>query len=225
RRVREVGDIVLGLVATRGAGRGGGEVSVVADHLAGLAGRFLERRLEGHRVVAGIRTIVPGDLERAAPLHGRPGVASDDRDATNRVEVGGRRTVLDLDDTLDARHLERLGGVEARHLAAIDGRTRDHGVEHAGKASVDAVLRLAADDVAAIDQLQLALADVAELFRILETQRLPARDRLTGGSLGERSVAEAPARGAMHDLVVLGFHLAHWHLPAFGGGRLQHGAR
>src|SRR5262249_3362549 len=164
RRVREVGHVVLGLVATRGAGRGGGEVSVVADDLAELAGRFLERRLEGHRVVAGIWTIVPGDLERLAPLHGRPGVARDDRDATNRVEVGGRRTVLDLDDTPDARHLERFGGVEPRHLAAVHGRTRHHGVEHAGKPSVDAVLRLTADDVAAIDQLQLPLPNVTELF-------------------------------------------------------------
>ena len=148
-----MGNVVLGLVATRGAGRGGREVSVVADHLAGLARRFLERRLESHRIVAGIRAIVPRDLERLAILHGRPGVAGDDRDAADRIEVGRRRAGLDLHDLLHARHFERLGSVEARYLAAVHGGTRHDGVQHPVEPGVDAVLGLAAHDVAAVDQL------------------------------------------------------------------------
>ena len=208
RGVREMRNVVLGLVATRGAGRGRREVSVVADDLAGCARRFLERGLEGHRIVAGIRTVGPRDLERFATLHGRPRVAREDGDPAERIEVRRRRTRF-----------------EAHDLAAVHRRTRDHGVQHPGQPRVDAVLRLARRDVGAIDELELPLADVAELLRILEAQRLARRHRLTGGGPGEGSIAEPPPRGAMHDLVVLRLDLAHRHLPALGRGRLQHRAR
>src|SRR5207245_7100488 len=135
-----------------------------------------------------IRAIVPGDLQRLAALHRGPGVARKDRDATDRIEVGGRRAGLDLHDALHPRHLERLGRVEARHLAAVDWGTRHDGVQHSVQPGVDAVLRLAGRDVAAVDQLQLPFADVTELLRILEAQRLPRRDGLTGSRLGARSV-------------------------------------
>ena len=225
RRVREVRHVVLGLVTTRGAGRGRREIAVVADHLGGLARRLLERRLVGHRVVARVRAVVPGDLERPAPLHRGPGVAGEHGDATDRVELGGSRTAFDRHDALDARHLERFRRIEARHLAAVHGRTRDDGVQHAVEPGVDAVLRLPGRDVAAVDQLQLTFPDVAELLRVLETHRLARGHGLSGGRLGERSVPEPAARGAMHDLVVPGFHLARRHLPALGGGRLEHRAR
>src|SRR5205085_9719268 len=84
---------------------------------------------------------------------------------------------------------------------------------------------LARRDVGAIDELELPLAAVAELFGILQAQRLASRHRLSGGGLGEGSVAESPAARTMDDLVVLRLDLAHRHLPALGGGRLQHGAR
>ena len=211
-------------MATCGAGRGGREVSVVANDLPRCARRFLERGLEGHRIVAGIRTVVPRDLERFATLHGRPRVAREDGDPAERIEVRRRRTRFDLHDALHAGHLQRFGRVEAHDLAAVHRRTRDHGVQHPGQPRVDAVLRLARRDVGAIDELELPLADVAELFRILEAQRLARRHRLGGGGLGEGSVAETPTGGPMHDLVVLRLDLAHRHLPALGGGRLQHGA-
>src|SRR5439155_20227150 len=84
---------------------------------------------------------------------------------------------------------------------------------------------LAGGDVTPIDQLHLALADVTELLRILEAQRLPCRDGLAGGGLGERSVPGAPTRRTMNDLVVLRLHLADGHFPAFSRGGFQHGAR
>ncbi len=85
--------------------------------------------------------------------------------------------------------------------------------------------RLARRDVHRVDQLQLALADVAEVFRVLETQRGPRRHRLAGGGLRERTVSETTAARAVDDLVILGGHLAHRHLPAIGGRGLEHGAR
>src|SRR3989449_5578899 len=85
---------------------------------------------------------------------------------------------------------------------------RSHRVEHAGEPGVDAVLGLAARDVGTIDQLQLALADVAEARRIFQSQRLSRRDRELGRVLGECAIADTPPRRAVHHLVGLGFHLA-----------------
>src|SRR5262249_22587675 len=146
-----------------GLGDGCVEIAVVAYDLARFARRLLERSLVRRRVVAAVRAVVPGDLERAATLDGRIGVAREDGDAADRIEHGRRRAALDLQDALDARHLERFRGIEARHLAAVDWGTRHDGVEHPIEPGVDAVLRLAGGDVPAVNQLQLTLADVAEL--------------------------------------------------------------
>src|SRR5437899_1995153 len=124
-----------------------------------------------------------------------------------------------------ARHLEAFGALEAGHLGSQDWRTRYDRVGHAVQSGVDAVLRLAVRDVGRVDQLQLSLADIAKVLRILEAQRRPLRDRLRGGGLRERAVSEATAGCAMDDLVILGGHLAHRHLPLIGGRGLQHGAR
>ena len=224
-RVREVRDVVLGLEAAGGAGHPRIEVPVVAHDLPGLARGVLERGLEAHRVVAGIRAVVPLDLQRLAAPHGRPRVAGDDRDAAQRMEQGGRRTALDFHHAHHARDLERLCPVVARDLAAIHRRPRHHGIQHPVQSGVDTVLRLAGDDVAAVDQLQVALADVAKLRRGLETHRLPRRDGLAGRGLGQRPVSGAPAGRAMHDLVVLRLDFGHGHAPAGGRRRFQHGAR
>ena len=81
----------------------------------------------------------------------------------------------------------------------------------AGQARVHAVLRLAGHDVAAVHQLELPLADVAELRRVLEAHLVPRRHGLAGRGLGQRSVARAPAALRVHHLVVLRLHLAHRH--------------
>jgi len=56
-------------------------------------------------------------------LYGSPGVASDHRDATERIDNCWRRSVLDLHDTLDARYLQGLGGSKLATLAAVHGAT------------------------------------------------------------------------------------------------------
>ncbi len=94
---------------------------------------------------------------------------------------------VDLHDLYHARHFERRGGVEAHDLAAVDLRSRDDGVEHAGQPRVHAVLRLAGGDVRRIDELQLAGADVAKLRRILEPDRVRA-----GSGMLAAALASAP---------------------------------
>ena len=124
-----------------------------------------------------------------------------------------------------AGDLERCGGVEAGDLAAVYLRSRHHGVEHAGQARVHAVLRLAGGDVLRIEELQLAGADVAKLRGILEPNRVRHRQRHARRRLGERSVAETPAGGGVHDLAILRLHFADGHLPACGGSCFEHLAR
>ena len=223
-RVREMRNVVFRAQPARGARDAGVEVPVVADDRARLPRGFLERGLVRGGVVVRVRAVVPPDLERFPALHGRPGAASDDGHAAQRVELGRGRASLDGYDPDDARDLERLAVVVARDRPAVDRRARDDSVEHVGEPRVDAVLRLAGSDVATVDQLDLPLADVAELRGVLETQRLAGRDRLLGGCLGERTVAEPPARRPVHDLVVLRLHLAHGHFPLVGRRRLEHGA-
>src|SRR2546422_5058424 len=86
---------------------------------------------------------------------------------------------------------------------------RSHRVEHAGEPGVDAVLGLAARDVGSIDQLQLALADVAEARRIFQSQRLSRRDRELCRVPGERALTDTPPPRAVAHLVVLRFRLPH----------------
>ncbi len=223
-RVRQVRNVVFRAQPARGAGDAGVEVPVVADDGTRLARGFLERGLERGGVVVGVRPVVPADLQRPAALHRGPGVPADDGDAAQGIELGRSRASLDRDDPDDTRDLERIAVVVARDRAAVDRRARDDGVEHVGKPRVDAVLRLAGRDVAAVDQLDLPLADVAELRGVLQTERLPGRDGLLGRGLGQGPVAEAPARRPMHDLVVLRLDLGHRHLPLGRRRRLQHGA-
>src|SRR5437764_970857 len=92
-------------------------------------------------------------------------------DSPSRLAMRSR-AALDLDHADHSRHLERLRGIVLGDLAPIDRRARHHRVEHAGEPRVDTVLGLAARDVGTIDQLQLALADVAEARRIFQSQRL-----------------------------------------------------
>ncbi len=140
------------------------------------------------------------------------------------LNTGGAALPSICDHAHDARDLERVAVVVARDGAPVHRRPRDDGVEHPGEPGVDAVLRLAGRDVAGVDQLQLALADVAELRGMLQAQGLPGGDGLLGRRLGERPVAQAPSGRAVDDLVVLRLYLAHGNLPLRGGRRLQHGA-
>ncbi len=97
--------------------------------------------------------IVPVDLQQAAALDRRPGVATDDDDAADRLELGRRRRAVECEHLEHAGHFQRLGGVEAAELAAEHRRAGDHRIEHAGQAGVDAELRGAGDDGLAVDEV------------------------------------------------------------------------
>src|ERR1700722_12435502 len=89
RRVSTVRDVIL-----RRHDLGGGRqrflgIAVVAHDLARPPCGLLDLRLESRRIVGAVRSIIPGRIERLAPLDRRPGIARDDRDAAERLEFAG----------------------------------------------------------------------------------------------------------------------------------------
>ena len=172
-----------------------------------------------------MRAVVPHDLELVAALHRRPGVAGDDGDAAERLELRRDRRRVDPDHPDDARHLQGVRVIDALHLAAEDRRARDDGVQHPLGARVDPVDRLAGRDVAVVDEPDhLVGSDVAERRRVLQLQRLARRDRQRRGGGGERAVAERALRRRVHDGVVRSLHFRDRHAPLLGGSLLEHRA-
>ncbi len=130
--------------------------------------------------------LVPGDRHR---LEGGIGLPPGVRDHGDGV-------VADLDDLLHARHGHRLGGVEARDLAAEHGGSLDRSVQHAGQLDVRAIDLLAVELVDRVEPLH-RLAGDGPVLRILEgdvLRRLDLRRRL-----GHLAVGRAASGGRMRD--------------------------
>ncbi len=224
RRVRVVRDVVLGLDLLGSTRERLIDIAAVAHRFAGLGRGGAHLGLILGRVVRRVGPVVPIELQGFASLDRGPGVGGDHGDAALRVELRRRRRARDLHHFLDAGDFHRRRGVEAAELAAMHRRARDDGVLHAGQAHVDAVLRLAGDDVEAVDDRR-TLADVAELLRPLQRELLDRRHRHRGGFHRQLAVAELLARGLVHDLVHVGLDFFHVDAPALGGGGLEHHAR
>jgi hypothetical protein len=224
RSLRHVRDVVLGLEPPRRARHAGLDGAEVADHLAGAARGLFQCDPVSGRIVRCVRAVVPTDLQRLAALDRRPGVAGDHRNPAERLELRGRRRARDLDHLDDARDLHRGAGVVGDERAAIDRRAGDDGVQHALEHGVDAVLAAAGDDIGAVDQLHLALADVAEISGLFQPQRRARRHRKVRSGGRQRPVAELALRRPVHHLVVERLHFRHGNLPLRSRGLLQHGA-
>ena len=166
-------------IASRHRGRGVGhcciEVAVVENDLA----LGFEHRLvlfpEAFAAVVRVRALVPLDVKGVAALECRPGRGRDDGDPARQYEVGltGRRP-LDREYVEDAVDLSCLRVIERLDLCIEDRGPRNHGMTHIGLHGVDAVLRLARDDLASIDGLAIG-ADDAMVFDSLERRRILGR--------------------------------------------------
>ena len=174
-----------------------------------------------------VRAAIPLDDEPVTPLHHRPGIGADHRNTAERPElrrlvVGQRR---DLDHLLDALHLERLGGIEGLHLAAIDRRPRHDGDLHAGHADVGAVGGAARAHVVVVDHRHVA-ADVLPLRLVLQLRRgIAGRHLDVGGCVHHLAEVEPLARARVVEAVVLRVDLARVDAPFLGRRLLQHVAR
>ena len=79
--MRVVRDVIFGLDFLVRARISGGEVAVAAQDLARLLGGRLHLRPVRLRIISRVRPVVPGDLQRLAPLDRSPGVVGDDCDS------------------------------------------------------------------------------------------------------------------------------------------------
>lgn len=224
RRVRDVRQVVLGLELARRGRQGRRGVAVVAERLAGPTRGPLQRRLVGDGVVGRVRPVGPLELEGVAALERGPGVARDHCDAAERVEHRRQGRGRQRRHANDAGDLERLAGVEAGQLAGQHRRTGDHGVEHAVEAHVDAVGGLAAHDALAIDVSHRAGADVAELLRILQPQRVARRHGQAARIGGQFSEAEPASAAHVEHRMLARRDLADGDAPAGRRGGLEHAA-
>ena len=195
---------------------------MVADQLAGAVGGRFHVLAVAVRCIARVRAGFPVELERLAAVHRRPGAGRDHGHAGQRLEGARDRRALDLHHLHDARHLHRLGGVEAAQRAAVDRRAGDDREQHVGQHHVHAVDGLAGGHVEAVDERRLPFADVAEVGRLLQTQLGARRHRQLGGIGGHFAEADGAAAGLVDQLMVPGLHLGRRHAPARGRRALQH---
>ncbi|MCY1394456.1 hypothetical protein D9M71_93760 [compost metagenome] len=201
------------------------DVAGIAHYFARLPGRRFQRLAVRHRVVAGIRAIVPHDLQRFTPLDRRPGIARHYRHAAQGLEFARQRAWLDLHHLDHSRNLHGCAGIERLDLATIDRRSRYHSMQHTLDFYVSAIHGPPIDDVFTVDGKHAALADVTKLGSRLELQALARRDRQTGSRDGQFTIAKLAAAGLMDNLVQLRAAFALGHLPPLRGGLFEHPPR
>ncbi len=76
-----------------------------------------------------------------------------------------------------------------------------------------------------VDDADLALAEIAEILRVLQLQAFDTGHRFLGGIGGKIAKAELASARSVDHLVIAGLHFGRRHAPALGGGGLQHRAR
>ena len=81
RRMRIMGDVILGLDLLVRARKSGGEVAFAAHDLARPSGGRLHRRAEDLRIIGRVGAVVPCNLQRLAAPDRSPGVVGDNGDS------------------------------------------------------------------------------------------------------------------------------------------------
>ena len=148
------------------------------------------------------RRIAPGHLEQVLGglrcFDGR----ADDADAFRQ-----------LHDVGDARHFTRARVVDVLRRAARIGRLQHRGVDHARHLHIHAVFGSAFDFQRHVDARDI-LADEPEACRRLEIAFVDLRQfGGRGRESGDLAIADAPARGLVHDDARFGRKLADRHRP------------
>ena len=223
-RVGQHGHVVFGFVGLGGIGKGGIDVADVANHLLRFTRRVLQGLLEGFGVKGGVGAALPFHLQLLAALHGGIGGVGDDGHAAQGLEGMRGLKAIEHHGAFDAFHLLGSGIVKALQLAAIDGRTLDRGVDHAGHVRIHAEGALPGDDVVLVDNRDV-FADVAVLGDRLVSELAFRRHGLLGGQRDQFTEARLLAGLGVDHLVVAGLDLGHRHTPFGGGGAFQHEAR
>ena len=149
-----------------------------ADFLARVLGQRPRLGHDDGHPLAGIAR--PPDRQRIALHLGR--IDADQQ------RIGRRRQLAALDHGMDARHGQRLGGIDLDDARAGVGRGQHRGVPRAGRRHVADVGRLAADEPAVLAHPALA-RDVLECRRLAHAHVPPVLTL----ALRKRSAASAMA--------------------------------
>src|SRR5262245_59790161 len=225
-RMRQVWDVIFGLVNLSALGEFGVNVADVPHDLLRLADGFEERLFVYSRVIARVLARFPIQFEFLAALHRGPGVVGDHRHAAQSLESVRRFECGKFHDLLHAANFPRLLVVVASQLAAEDRRPRDRSVDHARHRRVDAEGPTARANVVAVYGRSV-FADVAILRRGFELQFFFFRHGLFCRRGRQFAVAQLPPAPRVNDLVVLSFAFGDRSAPLRRRRAFQHhsGAR
>ncbi len=189
--------------------------SVPAGDDSGRARRLLELPSKRFAVERCVRSVVPRDVERFAPLERGPRAVGDDGDS-------GRDPRRNRDHGAHARRRHRPLVVPLHDLPADHRRPQDRRELHAWNPHVEAEGRRPGHDWPTVDS-RTARADDRVVLRVLE--RRIRRDGKLRGRLGQLAVPEPPIRRHVHDRALLGPACRAVDAPRSGGGRDEHLSR
>ncbi len=160
---------------------------------------------------AGVRPLVPPDIERAQTLFGRPHVITHDGDR-----------LLEHDHLPDTGQLSGARVIDVAHGAAehrADGKRCEL---EAGRHGIDSIDRPAVDLVRRVEPLE-RMPDQFEIIDVLERRIL--RRREAARPIDERRIREPAAARLVDGLAFLGAYAGRLDLPLLRSGLNQHDAR
>ncbi len=114
-------------------------VTLVAHHFGQASSGLLRLLFILVRVVSGVRSIVPVDLQTLAAFERGPGIVRDDRDAAERLKPPRALERIDGNRLAHAPDFQRFLIVKGFHFPAQDWWPLDGGIDHAVHLSVHTV--------------------------------------------------------------------------------------
>ena len=225
RHVRKEGQLVVRRVRPVRGGQCRVEIAVAARHDGRLAGECL---MEGAEDVGRVLDAGPGpvplDLQRIAALQRGPGIGGQDchpgaqpgQVRRNQPATGCGR--IDDDDVNDPADPARPRRIYAAQPGAPAGRPGDDGRQCAGRAHVESVQRLAANDSGSIHVRTRRADDPVVAWRLERDVHRHRQPRRLGRQL---AIAQAAIAGSQHPSRA-GEARCRLDLPARGRSRHEH---
>jgi len=196
-------------------------IAARAAHLAAAACRGQQLPGIAFRIIAGIGSVLPCDLQRAASFNCGPGIACDHRYAAQCLELGWR---LGIGQAHGAQHTcdrARFRVVHAADPAEQLRRPGDHRMDHTRTLNIDPVGALPRDDARHRQRGNFAV-DVTPLLGGLELDVGLGGYLEPPGQFGQIAIGQSVAVLRIADQTALGRALILRQFPVERGGSDQH---